>query len=322
MNDYTNVSNDTAHIHPSALPRVYGSEFQAKHQQLGGEAGFLGQPTTEIQICPDGQGIYQHFQGGSLYWHNGQIHEIHGAIRDRWAELGWERSWLGYPVSDEYVTRDNGRQTDFQNGSIYWRSDAGAIEYGDCRLWFTGLICFGEQSGFNEHGDSDEPYLIVTSYDANESVATQKFPPDRPAYNEVNSGDVIEFRGVCYHGRPSMLNLHCVLMEHDQGDPNAYRDRIDQFVRKAITAGEATAAAFGTPISIPPEAGDLLTEIINALAMTGDDLIAEGHKSFNGQQISQMIADPPQEEKGIPHHFSVYLTDGDASYKAYFLLER
>lgn len=129
MPDYTNISNDTARIDPSALPMVYGSEFKAKHQQLGGEVGFLGQPTTEIQTCPDGNGLYQHFQGGSLYWHDDQIHEIHGAIRDKWAALGWEGSFLGYPVTDETTTPDgNGRYNHFQGGSIYWTPETGAWE--------------------------------------------------------------------------------------------------------------------------------------------------------------------------------------------------
>lgn len=220
------------------------------------------------------------------------------------------------------MMRDNGRQSDFQHGSIYWHPDTGTVEFGECHLWFTGLICFGEQSPVNEKGNSDEPYLIVTLHDGNDKVATVKFPPDQPAYNEVNNGDVIKFRGECYHGRPRNLNLRCVLMEHDEGDPNAYRDQIDNYVRTAIIAGESAAAAFGAPISIPPEAGDLLTEVINALAMTGDDLIAEGYESYSWIQISQMISKPPQAERGIPYHFSVYLTDGDATYKAYFLFER
>lgn len=28
-------------------------------------------------------------------------HEVHGAIRDKWASLGYERGLLGYPISDE-----------------------------------------------------------------------------------------------------------------------------------------------------------------------------------------------------------------------------
>ena len=68
-----------------------------------------------------------HFQGGSVYWSPATgAHEVHGAIRDRWAELGWENSALGFPTSDEYGI-DGGRRSDFQNGSITWTPSGGAV---------------------------------------------------------------------------------------------------------------------------------------------------------------------------------------------------
>ena len=53
--------------------------------------------------------------------------KVKGAIRDKWAELGWERSFLGYPTTDEWPTPDGvGRFNDFQGGSIRWHPDTGA----------------------------------------------------------------------------------------------------------------------------------------------------------------------------------------------------
>ena len=53
---------------------------------------------------------------------------MHGAIRNLWAEMGWERSFLGYPTSDELSTEDGlGRYSEFQHGSIYWRPTTGAL---------------------------------------------------------------------------------------------------------------------------------------------------------------------------------------------------
>src|SRR5207302_340115 len=74
----------------------------AKYQSLGGPAGFLGYPTTDETGTPDGIGRFNHFaNGGSIYWTpNIGAWSIHGAIRAKWASLGWERSCLGYPVSD------------------------------------------------------------------------------------------------------------------------------------------------------------------------------------------------------------------------------
>jgi uncharacterized protein with LGFP repeats len=52
---------------------------------------------------------------------------VHGAIRDRWAALGWERSALGYPTSDEFDVA-GGRRNNFQHGYITWLSASGAIQ--------------------------------------------------------------------------------------------------------------------------------------------------------------------------------------------------
>jgi hypothetical protein len=49
---------------------------------------------------------------------------IHGAIRAKWASLGWERSCLGYPVSDEFGI-PNGRQSNLQGGWITYSFSSG-----------------------------------------------------------------------------------------------------------------------------------------------------------------------------------------------------
>jgi uncharacterized protein with LGFP repeats len=51
---------------------------------------------------------------------------VHGAIRDKYASLGWERSALGYPVSDERDHPSGGRYNQFQYGRISWKPDRGA----------------------------------------------------------------------------------------------------------------------------------------------------------------------------------------------------
>jgi hypothetical protein len=52
-----------------------------------------------------------------------------GPVRDKWAELGWEQSFLGYPLTDEMPTPDGiGRYNHFSGGSIYWHPDTGAHE--------------------------------------------------------------------------------------------------------------------------------------------------------------------------------------------------
>lgn len=107
---------------------VHGS-IRGKWASLGWERSFLGYPLTDETVTPDGVGRFNHFQGGSIYWTpSTDAHEVHGAIRDRWASLSWERGFLGYPTSDELSTEDaSGRYSEFQHGSIYWSPATGAL---------------------------------------------------------------------------------------------------------------------------------------------------------------------------------------------------
>ncbi|GAA2018856.1 hypothetical protein WDZ16_09160 [Pseudokineococcus marinus] len=88
---------------------------------MGFERSPLGFPTTDEARTPDGKGAYSHFQGGSVYSTAATgAHDVRGGIRDRWAAMGWERSVLGYPTSDETRTPDGrGAYSHFQGGSIY-----------------------------------------------------------------------------------------------------------------------------------------------------------------------------------------------------------
>lgn len=102
---------------------VMASPIAEKYAALGGESSFLGKATTTEKTAPDGIGKYQHFEGGSIYWSpDTGAHEVHGLIRARWAELGWEKGWLGYPMTDEIDTyAGEGRVTKFQGGQLIWR---------------------------------------------------------------------------------------------------------------------------------------------------------------------------------------------------------
>jgi hypothetical protein len=96
-----------------------------KWAALGWEVGLLGYPITDETRTPDGVGRFNVFQGGSVYWSpSSNAHEVHGRIRDRYQELGWEAGALGYPMSDEHDVA-GGRQSDFQHGSITWHAQDG-----------------------------------------------------------------------------------------------------------------------------------------------------------------------------------------------------
>ena len=104
--------------------------IEAKYHQLGGCGSFLRRPITNEMTTPDKVGRYNVFENGSIYWTPSTgAHEVHGLIRDKWRDLGWEAGVLGYPIKDEIPTPDGaGRFSVFQRGSIYWSPATGAHE--------------------------------------------------------------------------------------------------------------------------------------------------------------------------------------------------
>ncbi|WP_051166297.1 nucleoside hydrolase [Amycolatopsis orientalis] len=111
---------------------IYGA-IRAKWASMGWERSVLGYPTTDETGTPDGTGRYNHFTGtggASIYWTpTTGAQAIYGAIRARWASMGWERSFLGYPTSSEYGI-PGGRRNDFQHGWISWNASNGATTVG------------------------------------------------------------------------------------------------------------------------------------------------------------------------------------------------
>ena len=99
--------------------------IRSKHGEMGGEANFLGFPVTDESSTPDGSGRLQHFEHGSIYWKPSlSAREVHGHIRQYWADNGWENNpELGYPISDETPTFAGSphRFNDFENGVVFWR---------------------------------------------------------------------------------------------------------------------------------------------------------------------------------------------------------
>ncbi len=112
-------------------PYVVGA-IDEKYQELGGCASFLGVPITEQLESPDGLGRYSVFEHGSIYW-TAEVgaHEVHGEVREKWSQMGWEAGPLGYPTTDETATPDGiGRFNQFENGSMYWTEDGAFAVYG------------------------------------------------------------------------------------------------------------------------------------------------------------------------------------------------
>jgi hypothetical protein len=86
---------------------------------LGAERSPLGYPVTGEAGTADGTGRYNHFsKAGSVYWTAATgPRAVWGPARERWAALGWERGYLGYPTRSEHVVPE-GRRTDFVGGTV------------------------------------------------------------------------------------------------------------------------------------------------------------------------------------------------------------
>jgi uncharacterized protein with LGFP repeats len=109
---YHHFERGSIHWSPGTGAHETHGGIRRRWESLGWETSFLGYPKTCERVCRDGRGRYQHFEGGSIHWHERiGAHETHGAIREHWAWRGWETGPLGYPVSDEedLTTADLGR---------------------------------------------------------------------------------------------------------------------------------------------------------------------------------------------------------------------
>lgn len=129
---HPNVDRGVAHVIQGAIWRKFWA--------VGAESR-LGYPVTDETKTPGGIGRFNHFTGvdglpTSIYWTpqtGAQV--VQGRIREKWAQLGWERGF-GYPTTSEETTPDRrGRYNHFTGrpgrgdvaSSIYWTQQAGAV---------------------------------------------------------------------------------------------------------------------------------------------------------------------------------------------------
>lgn len=323
---YNHFNGNTASIYwspQSGAAAIYGA-IRQKWAQLGWERSPLGYPSTDEIGTPDGAGRYNHFKnGGSIYWTPATgAQAVWGAIRERWAQLGWEQGYLGYPTSDESDFPEGGRANTFQNGGIYWWPDTGPIDLRDVVVHYTGLHCFGE-TDWDQGSSADEPYAIIalTTPQVATTVRTK-------IYEGVDAGearpDLIEI----YRGKPYGMTIGTVLMEHDFGDPARYEDDVKAVVMGVHTAG--TLALGLIPVVGPiiaaiagPSLGALMPSLggaINNLLNLGDDRIASGNLTLSARQMVLLAARTDNSTfKGIGFKAqSPLLAGSGASYKAYF----
>ena len=106
---------------------VVSGAINSKFVELGG-FGTVGYPTNDESGTADGKGRFNHFTGNtSIYWTaTTGAHSVIGALRDRWNSMGAEKSWLGYPTTDETAV-PGGSRAEFEGGSALWSASTGRV---------------------------------------------------------------------------------------------------------------------------------------------------------------------------------------------------
>lgn len=123
----TEFQNGPIYWSPQGGAHPVVNHFLAAWARHGYENSYIGYPTTDEIVNPDGIGRRQHFTGSTIYWRLNEAYSIGGAIADKWHTLGAEQGLLGYPISDERILPDGvGRMNRFENGVIYWHPTTGA----------------------------------------------------------------------------------------------------------------------------------------------------------------------------------------------------
>ena len=90
----------------------------------GYEGGDLKYPVAEANQV--GKGYVQKFQGGFLTRNpDGKHFIVHGAIAEKYGEIGTATSELGYPTGNEIAVKGGFFQP-FEHGNIYWSAATGA----------------------------------------------------------------------------------------------------------------------------------------------------------------------------------------------------
>ena len=106
-----------------------------RYQSAEAEGRALGWPLNDEMKDAARGGAYQHFTGGSIYFHPSTgAHRVTGGIRNMWEVQGWERGQMGYPTGEETATANGGVYQTFQGGTAYWHPRTGTYYVHDAML--------------------------------------------------------------------------------------------------------------------------------------------------------------------------------------------
>lgn len=98
---------------------IQGS-IRDKYRAMGSETSYLGYPTTDEVITPDGKGRYNFFQNGAIYWSAATgAHPVTSPVLDYWSDSGYEQGGWKYPIAGPVGQADSDTISQkFQGGTI------------------------------------------------------------------------------------------------------------------------------------------------------------------------------------------------------------
>lgn len=125
---YQHFGGASLYSSPATGQHLVRGAIRDRYAGLGWERSGLGYPTSEETCGLRDSGCVQRFEGGLMYWSPSTgANPVFGAIRDRYAAMGWENSALGYPTSGEKCgLTGGGCFQKFSGGSMYWSPASGA----------------------------------------------------------------------------------------------------------------------------------------------------------------------------------------------------
>ena len=198
----------------------------------------------------------------------------------------------------------------------------------DYTISYEGLYCIDE-SGPDWWG-SDESYVVtsavhITRRGAN-VVRTERHPfagNGDDAYGDVDSEEVrIGPRAACWNGVVANvaagMSLTTTVFDHDEGDPDAYRDEVDAAVKLAIGIAAALYPPAAAILALI-EASGLVTDFFNWLLGTGDDQIGTSTlvleladlENYARSRTSTNYTRPGRRPTGLQYHFVGTVNDND-----------
>lgn len=230
---------ERGHIYGSlaGLASVEG-EILKRWLETGGPQGPLGYPTTDELGTPDGQGRFNRFLGGMVYWHPRHgARDIRGEILARWQKQGYEQGPLGYPIATAEGDNAYRLAQQFEHGNLYGYIGiiprlTSLFNYSDQEVDYiydqlkTDYENHGidAKAGFQDSYDHAQRSLDAVSAELNQTTSRARFSNCdetqliKPGNARTNPGDLFFSAAVSYHVVPHG-HVGIFVEKNDPSDP-------------------------------------------------------------------------------------------------------